>query len=731
MRSLPPAASGSGETRPFHSRLPAAGADCPGTATPATRARELDARRRRAAPAGPGRVLHMQPHGAGVHAQRRLGSAAGGEGVGQLHTPAVELQVLELHAPRRRAGTRGRHRRGRRRWRRQRLQVPAPLTIPQHGQRGLHQLHTPEIELVGDQVETRVGHRELLERQFVARAATAARHEAQCIEAGVVDGERQARRGGSAAPVETALQGGAAFEPRQQSLRHVGRELGQGELGQLHRAVRLALAEVAVDAELPGWHRARRLAAQGGRHGQGRRCSRRPPPLLRAHAQPIELQRCRRPRGGVVPGHPRVVDLDLVEAGLPHGAGCGRRRRRSRCTGCTRCRRGCRRSRATEGLQIQAPGGIAGHVELRAVELQRAQRHAPCERLHVAQVDLQLPPREQRRARGVGHGQVLQAGAAAEHHARVGALGQLETQREVGTQCPLLQAQRQRRGQVAGVAREVEIGEGQFQLALATRSKGRGLRTAVEGRTVEPEGHVRLRRHFHERGQVGQEGQRYLHRVELVQALDRPVVETDRGIAQLQVVERESLRFGRSRRRGRRVRRETREQVVDVVVARRRAREFQLQSVELQRRDHRRTPPQRAGVGIHVGTGQFQQRLRAARRRADDDVVQRELQAPGAEVHRTDADAAAQQLGQPRLRLRLEQWRHHQPGQRPQGQQHAQRDGEAARPGAQARHRHAAPDGAPTGRCEAKVGWLMRRILRREVCIMPRPQRRPQSPLAL
>ncbi len=649
---------------------------------------ELQLGRRDAAPAGPGEFLQAQLQRTQLQRDRVAVGAAAGQRVVEAQPATVDRQLAELHAPGRRR-TRGGRRRGRRGSRRldhPALQVPAPVGGALHGHARLAQHQRAERGAAALQVDLRIAPLQLRQREQLARGAAAAFGQGQAVERGLRHRERQRRLVGL--PLRLRLQREPARQRRHQRLRDVGREGVEREPLQRQLGLRLARADASLDTQRAGRGRTLGLRAQRGRQRDRQAALQRPAQLAGLQRDGLELQGGRRPRERVAPAHARIGQLEALELDLPGPERIARRRRGGRGRGrrrgsgrggsrAGRCRRGGQRGHVHPAL------GITAQVELQAIHPELAEHQPARQRLHVAQAELQLLPGHQRCAAGLGECDVRRLRRAAQQHRRLAAARQLETQRQVGRDRAALQRHRQPLRQVTEVGHEVQVGEGELQLAAALLGERRGVRAAVEGRAVEPEGQARLDRHLHVGRDGRDEGQRQMQPVDLVHPSDRPVVEAQAAVAQLHVVERQAQRLGRRGRRGR-IGGEPGQHVVQVVAAVGQARHLQHRRIHLERREHRRAAPQRGRVGVDVQACHLQQRLAGARRRADGQLAHGQLQAPGPQVDFADRHGAAEQRREPALRLRLEQRRPGQPEQRPQQQQRGQPDRDAARPALQA-----------------------------------------------
>ena len=235
------------------------------------------------------------------------------------------------------------------------------------------------------------------------------------------------------------------------------------------------------------------------------------------------------------------------------------------------------------------------------------------------------------------------------------------------------QTHRQRLGQVDRIGRQIQRVHLELDLGLARAGKRPRLRSGVEGRAVEHKGQPRLDLHVHVGGHVGDEGQPEVERLELMPAVHRLVVEAERAVAHLDVVDGEM--HGLARRLALGHGRQTRQDVVDVVVTRREVGQVDLGRIDLEGLDHRRQMPQRGDLDVDMQTAHLQQRRRGDRcfarrsgRTGNRDVAHGEFHRPRAEADFAKRHRATEHGAEFLLCLRLEQWRHRQPGDGPQHQ---------------------------------------------------------------
>ena len=292
--------------------------------------------------------------------------------------------------------------------------------------------------------------------------------------------------------------------------------------------------------------------------------------------------------------------------------------------------------------------------DLQAVEGKPARK-----RLRVEQPRLQCPPGDQRGAGGVGQRHVVETDRPVHTDTRRVAGRHREADVQVCRDTAPRHLDGQRRWQITEVRDEVEVGHREPEHTGTVRRERRGLRAAVERRGVEPKGQSRLDLDLDVCRQAREEGQREVQRVDLLHALDRTIVEADLRIAHLEVVERETGRLVGGFDVG--LRREARDQVVDVVAALPGARDTKPQRVDLKRLDHWRKAQQRCRRHVRVQPAHLKQRLAGRRQPRNGEVGQAEGHRPRPEFHLAERHAASERLARAQRELPLEQRRNGQP----------------------------------------------------------------------
>ena len=280
--------------------------------------------------------------------------------------------------------------------------------------------------------------------------------------------------------------------------------------------------------------------------------------------------------------HTRAGDLHTLQLHLPGRAGCG-------CGGglCRRCASGC----VGQARPIDAAGGIAAQLDGGTFDAHRAQGHALVERAHLAQRHDEFSPRQHGRTSTRLQLQIAHAQLAADAKLRRLAAGLRETQRQLGSEgaAARLQGQRQAQWQVGPPGAEIDLAQRHADLAGMVAGKGQGLAAQVDRAVVELEGQPRLDLDLQVIWKVRQERHGQVHAMQPVLALHGLVVELHFAVTQLHIEECESRRLvlglGDQGR-------DAREHVVDVPRAGLAARQAQARRVDLERRDHRRQPPQ-------------------------------------------------------------------------------------------------------------------------------------------
>ena len=268
---------------------------------------------------------------------------------------------------------------------------------------------------------------------------------------------------------------------------------------------------------------------------------------------------------------------------------------------------------------------------------------------------------------------------------------------DVGIQHAALQPDRQAGRPVRQVGAQVQATQRDLRVGLARLGKGRALGGRVKAAAVELEGQMRRRLDVALGSKVAQKGHGKIELAQLVRLAHGLVHIVKPATAEHEVVERKLRRFA-SRLVGSWL--EPLEHVINVVAPRAPVRQGQRRFFDDDGVCHRRQPQQRLHLGIYIdaldvelggrlgctGCIGLLSLVSLAWRRAvrlrfgDGQVMQRQLQRPGLEVHRTHCDLAAQLVGGDFLQLPLQQRRHGRIGQRPQQQQAANRQGDAALP---------------------------------------------------
>ena len=567
------------------------------------------------------------------------------------------------------------------------LHIPLAFAIASHRHGGLVELHAAEQHLARRRIDLELAQRELLERQgrqlaLIAHTQVIEHHFAArqqqrrlsrpcglSARSRTAGGHRHRRRRTAGSPLQLARSRQAATQLRPDHIGDVRRKGLERQLAQLQIQRGGLVADLTVHTQTGQRGAARGLRGQRGlqahrqRGAGGKRVGQRPG--LEVHL--IERQCSGRLHGGVVPQHAQAVDRNGVDRQL-HGitSGC--------CRCCQALSWGVARPAITGQLrQIQPAGGIAAHMQRRAVELNGAVGEQPIEWAHIAQGHAQLVPLDQRRAGHVGERKFLEAGLALDLDMRLAIGGHGEVDLELRGRGAADQAHRQRIGQVNGIGRQIQRVHLELDLGLARAGKRQGLRAGVESRAVEHKGQPRLDLHAHMGGDVADERQPEVERLQLVPAVHRLVVEAERAVAHLDVVDGEvhglagRLALGHVG--------QARQDVVDVVVTRREMGQVDLGRIDLNGFDHRRQMPQRGHLGVDVHTAHLQQRrhggrrfARGAGRSGNRDVAHREFHRPRAEADLAKGHLATQHGAEFLLCLRLEQWRHRQPSHGPQTQ---------------------------------------------------------------
>ena len=628
---------------------------------------ELPAQRRGQPVAAPLQVLHAELQPLDLERDIVLGLQ-----VAPAQAAVLELQRTEPQRPaRRRRLDGGRRLRGRRRGCRRGRgqpvgQIQAPLRVALQPGARLLQPQPADLGLAGVQVDlARLDLQALQRRQRRCGGRGVGRAQLQRGQLAAFERDVQCRRV-ARLPAQPRLRRQPAVEPRFQHRAQIGREGLQPERVDLQGQIGRARIGLALDRQ-----RAARRCGQRGLELQPRGLLHRPGQRAGLERQALEREAGGRLRRRVLPADAGVVQRQRLDADLP--GRCGRGGGRGRGGGGGGRRR--RTVRYRQPGKIQPPLRVARQVERQPVERDRAEGQAPHQRLHIAQRDVEVVPAQQRAAVAVGEGQRLRLHPAAQAHHRRRTDRGVEVELQLGADAPAQQSHRQRRRPVAQPRRQIELRQREARLRAAVRRKRPAPRLAVEARTIQHEGQPRRHLDLDLRGQRRQEGQRQRQLAELVDPAGRPVVEMHRAAAQAQVVQREACRALLGLRRGRR-RGQPGDQVVDVVTALGGAGQAQRRRLDLQRRNHRRQPPQRGRVEIGPQPCDFQQRLGRWRagRGADAQPLDRQIHRPGSDADPLERDRPPQRLAGLALDQRLQQRRQRQPGQQPQQQQAGQHD---------------------------------------------------------
>ena len=250
-----------------------------------------------------------------------------------------------------------------------------------------------------------------------------------------------------------------------------------------------------------------------------------------------------------------------------------------------------------------------------------------------------------------------------------------QPQRQVELELASGRAQRQGRGPVGQIGREIQRGAVQPGFALARLGKGLQQRLGIYRVAIEQEAQARLALCLALRLQAAQEGQLQLELADLLRALERLVDEVDRALAQLQLEQREARQF-RRRLLGLE---QARDQVVDVVASAAQVAQPEMRPVELERVEHWRQPQQRTRIEVEIEPLE-RELLALALGIQQPQPAQLELERPGLELDPLDADLAPERGTGLALELPLEQWRQAGPGQQPEQQQPGQRQPGGAQP---------------------------------------------------
>ena len=314
------------------------------------------------------------------------------------------------------------------------------------------------------------------------------------------------------------------------------------------------------------------------------------------------------------------------------------------------------------------------HGQQRLVQFDGRKLHGPRQRPHVGQAKLEPLESQQVLVLGVGQLDAAELDRAAQPHRRRGGL--LERELHVGVEHGGLQVHGQRGRHVAQIGGQIHGLQRQAGVGLAGLGKRRAARRRIKGAAVELERQQRIGMDVPFGIQVAQEGHCEPQVAHGVRLAHRVIDEIERAAVQREVVEGKLRRFAR-RLVGRRC--ELLEHVVDVVAAPPQVGQPGHGPVHRDGVHHRRHPHQGLQFPIYIDTLD-PHLVGLAVGGGDGQVRQGEFHRPGLEIHSPQGHRAPELLAGDLLDLVLEQRRHRQPADHPEGHHAPDRPGAAPRP---------------------------------------------------